>query len=52
MTKKTKTLCVTVGTREVEMLLEIVETCGFVSISEAVRAMIRRCYEADVQKCK
>jgi Arc/MetJ-type ribon-helix-helix transcriptional regulator len=50
--KKTVTLSVTVGTAEMEMLKEIVEKCRFISISEAVRDMIRRYHEAMSQKCE
>ncbi|MFZ8838939.1 MAG: hypothetical protein ACO2PM_08420 [Pyrobaculum sp.] len=39
------------GTREMEMLREIVEWCRFVSISEAVRVIIRHYYEAAAQRC-
>jgi hypothetical protein len=49
--KKTKNLCVTVGEREMEMLREIAERHGFVSLSEAVRAVIRRHYETVTQRC-
>jgi Arc/MetJ-type ribon-helix-helix transcriptional regulator len=49
--KRTVTLSVTVGTREMEMLREIVEWCRFVSISEAVRVIIRHYYEAAAQRC-
>ncbi len=49
--KKTVTLSVTVGTREMEMLREIVERCCFVSISEAVRVVIRHYYETVAQRC-
>ncbi len=49
--RRTTTFCVTVGEREMEMLLEIVEKQRFVSLSEAVRVMIRHYYEA-TQKCR
>jgi hypothetical protein len=49
--KRTVTLSVTVGTREMEMLREIMEWCRFVSISEAVRVIIRHYYEAAAQRC-
>jgi metal-responsive CopG/Arc/MetJ family transcriptional regulator len=49
--RKTATLSVTIGIREMEMLKEVVERCGFISLSEAVRDMIRRYYEAASQKC-
>jgi hypothetical protein len=49
--KRTVTLSVTVGTREMEMLQEIMEQCRFVSISEAVRVIIRYYYEAVAQRC-
>ena len=50
--KKTVTLSVTVGTAEMEMLKEIVEACGFLSTSEAVRAAIRHYYETKPPTCK
>ncbi len=49
--KKTVTLSVTVGMREMEMLREIVEKCCFVSISEAIRVVIRHYYETAAQRC-
>ena len=49
--KKTATLSVTVGMREMEMLREIMERCRFVSTSEAVRAIIRHYYETAAQRC-
>jgi AraC-like DNA-binding protein len=49
--RKTATLCVTLGAREAEMLKEIAERCGFVSTSEAVRAIIRHYHETAAQKC-
>jgi metal-responsive CopG/Arc/MetJ family transcriptional regulator len=50
--KKTVTLSVTVGEREMEMLQKIMKQQGFLSLSEAVRAVIRHYYETVVQKCK
>jgi Arc/MetJ-type ribon-helix-helix transcriptional regulator len=50
--KKTITLSVTIGEREMEMLQEIMERQRFLSLSEAIRAVIRHYYEAVVQKCR
>ncbi len=49
--RKTVTLCVTIGTREAEMLSEVMNRCRFVSVSEAVRAIIRHYYETAAQRC-
>jgi Arc/MetJ-type ribon-helix-helix transcriptional regulator len=50
--KKTVTLSVTIGEREMEMLREIMEQRRFLSLSEAVRVAIRHYYETVAQKCK
>jgi metal-responsive CopG/Arc/MetJ family transcriptional regulator len=50
--KKTATISVTVGTAEMEMLKEIVKACGFLTTSEAVRAVIRHYYETKLPTCK
>jgi Arc/MetJ-type ribon-helix-helix transcriptional regulator len=50
--KKTATLSVTIGEREMEMLREIMERQRFLSLSEAVRVVIRHYYETVVQKCR
>jgi Arc/MetJ-type ribon-helix-helix transcriptional regulator len=48
-TRKTVTLSVTIGTKEAEMLKEIVERYRYISTSEAIRDMIRHFYES--KKC-
>jgi len=50
--KRTVTVSVTIGTAEMEMLKEIVEACGFLTTSEAVRAMIRHYHETKLPACK
>jgi Arc/MetJ-type ribon-helix-helix transcriptional regulator len=50
--KKTVTLSVTIGEREMEMLREIMERRRFLSLSEAIRVVIRHYYETALQKCK
>ena len=47
--RKTVTLSITIGTAEMEMLHEIMKECKFISLSEAVRAIIRHYHEA--KKC-
>jgi Arc/MetJ-type ribon-helix-helix transcriptional regulator len=49
--KRTVTISVTIGDAEAEMLREIVEACGFLTTSEAVRAMIRHYHEAKLPTC-
>jgi len=43
--KRTVTISVTLGDAEAEMLKEIVRACGFLTTSEAVRAVVRHYYE-------
>ena len=50
--KRTVTISVTLGDAEAEMLKEIVRACGFLTTSEAVRAVIRHYYEAKLPACK
>ncbi len=49
--KKT-TVSVILGDAEAEMLKEVVEACGFLTTSEAVRAVIRHYHEAKLPTCK
>jgi hypothetical protein len=49
--RKTVTLCVTVGVKEMEMLREVAERCGFLSLSEAARAAIRHYHRTAAQIC-
>ena len=50
--KKTVIVSATVGAAEMKMLKEIVEACGFLTMSEAVRAVIRYYYETKLSACK